>query len=178
MPFEIEREFARLYGIPCWDVHWDCDTGLRLNFGVPHLDVQEPLAKEPRPGKRDLLRIYRQVWVHGDWKLWVDGHWKLTLRDIPPVRGSSSIRQILPGLARLDGQQLTGLEIDQHSAFTRFVFDLGAVLEVRRLDRGGQDDLWELLTPEDRTLTVRGNGTYSFDRRYVQKRSWRPIERV
>jgi hypothetical protein len=177
----IDDAFEPLYGSMCWGVAWDCQTGVRLNFGRPHLIVREPVAREPDPEESDSMncsRMYRGVWVVGDWSLRIeDAYWKLTLRDIPAVTGSSPWQRIEMGLARLDGQELTSVVVNPNSAATRLTFDLGGVLDVRRLGRGDDGDLWTLHTPNDRRLSVRGDGCYHFGRGTSRHRTWKPIGR-
>jgi len=73
---EIDAVFERMFGLPCWGVHWDAQTGLRLNFGEPHLETREP--KEMPPESRlKTLYTYRSVHVYGEWVLWIDGLWRL-----------------------------------------------------------------------------------------------------
>jgi len=60
------------------------------------------------------------------------------------------------------GQGWVGVEIDALTAATRFTLDLGGILEVRRLRPNQDADLWTLYTPTDHTLSVRGDGKFSY----------------
>ncbi len=178
---DIEDVFSKLYGLPCWGVHWDGQVGLRMHFGCPRLETREPVASQPRPGKQDVMRIYRWVRVEGEWELWVGpAFWKLYgfRDDLPVVRGSSSYRRIQMGLARLDGQKLVRAVIDPRSALTRFEFDLGVVLEVWSLGSDVEYATWSLCTPEHQVLKVRGDGYYALGPSDSSDHAWQPLRRA
>lgn len=170
----IDSEFAPVLGLPCWGVHWDCDLGVRIDFGAPHLDVREPTTSVPSPGKAGDHHTYRHVYVHGDWRLFIDGFWKLALRDRPLVRGTSPVSEIQMALARLDGQRLVSVSGDSSTGATRFTFDLGAALYVRRTSRGDDYEMWMLQAPDGRFLQVRGDGSYALSYDELE-RNWRPL---
>ena len=162
MAAEIDGLWGRIYGQPCWGVHWDCNTGLRLNFGKPHLEVREPKAPLDDSSTPIYFR-YRDVYVRGDWVLWCSALWRLSLADIPAVTGSSSYRRIMMGESRLDGQKLEVAAINASTGATRLSFDLGATLEFRRFGRGDTEGIYSLHTPDGHYLEVFGDGTYHLE---------------
>lgn len=174
MPTLVEEQFAPLLGLPCWDLHWDSQTGLRLNFGEPHLEVRDPIAGTApgQPGHPASL-TYRNVLVRGEWVFWISGLWKLSLVDLPPTTGSSSRRRIQMGLARLEGQRLTGCEVNPHTGMTSMTFDLGGRLHVRRTSRQSEYGIWSLHMPGDHYLSVRGDGRYSLEPGDSRDIAWR-----
>jgi len=66
------------------------------------------------------------------------------------------------GEARLDGQKLVSIGVKPSTGATRLQFDIGAVLDLRRLRRDDSDEVWYLHTPENMYLSIYGDGTYSF----------------
>jgi hypothetical protein len=65
-------------------------------------------------------------------------------------------------LKDLEGQKLLDVHLNKDNVTTRFVFDLGAILEVRGMQRAS--DVWLLYGPKV-VLTLEGNGTVSRERR-------------
>ena len=173
----IDAQFKPLFGRECWGVHWDVDMGIRLDFGSPHLEVQEPRTETPGPGLAGDHWTYRHVRVKGDWRLWIGGHWKLILRDGRTARGSSPFREIQMALARLDGQRLVSVDVNPETGATRFSFDLGAALDVRRESRGDDFEMWALRKPDEMEFRVRGTGSYALERAESVESHWIALER-
>jgi hypothetical protein len=95
--------------------------------------------------------------------LWIlYAHWSLDLPDFAKITKSSSNRRKNMAIARLDGQKLTQVTVDPRNSSTQFDFDLGGVLNVRRLSPGYHGELWTLYNPDGFTLAVRGDGCYSY----------------
>jgi hypothetical protein len=132
-----------------------------MNFGEPHLDIREPIKVRSSSAVVRRAFSYRNVTVSGKWWLWVFcAFWKLSLRDLGPVTGASSFRSIQYALLRLNGQRLSCATVDPTTAATRFEFDLGGVLDVRRFERGSKEEMWTLYKPNGYCLSVRGDGQY------------------
>ena len=104
----------------------------------------------------------RRVVIRGRWWLWVFlARWELTLGTKDVVRWTSVRRAMTEGLRELDGQRLTGVQVDPADGRTRFSFDLGAELNVWRLTRKPTDDdsdLWTMYLPDGHVIIVKGNG--------------------
>jgi hypothetical protein len=166
-----------LIGLPCWQVQWDANTNLAMNFGDPTLAIREPkqtLVESPHV--REMFS-YRHITVRGAWFLWVlHAYWKLVLRDGTGITGTSGQRQKQQALARLDGQQLLGATITPTTGHTILRFDLGAHLTLRRQQKAAEE-LWTLYTPTAHVLTVRGDGQMSYQSD-MEPDSWRPIEQL
>ena len=52
------------------------------------------------------------------------------------------------------------IEVNPSTGATRFEFDLGGVLEVRRMERS-DTDIWSLFKPSGYVLSVKGDLTYA-----------------
>ena len=170
----IERSLERLYGLPCWGLNWDSQVGLSMSFGQPHLRIRDPKESRSKSVLVRQIMSYRQVTVRGRYWLWIQcAFWRLSLRDYGPATGGSSDRRIKKALAWLDGQQLKRAFLHPETCATRFVFDLGATLDVRRFSRDEPGDLWTLYKPGGHALSVRGDGRYSNGRSY----RWKSIPR-
>jgi hypothetical protein len=172
----IDRAFAPLIGLPCWQVTWDAQTGLWLEFGTPRLTIREPKAviRAKSPRVRRLLS-YRLVTPVGQWTFAVtSGRWRLTLRDEPrAVTSDGAPARIARLLTWLDGQQLTSAAVDDRTGRTTLMFDLGATLVIATsmVESG---ELWTLYQPRGRALSLRADGWYSAGLA-TQADRWRPL---
>lgn len=158
----IDKSFKQLYGKLCWGVFYDRNTNLHLNFGPPFLTIREPFqSKSKSPSVRELF-ARRLVSVNGKWRLWVFvATWEISFDGKRAASNLSKYRKIKKATAKLNGQKLTKVEIDAETGTTKFEFDLGGILEVRRWKKKSKDDLWILYKPNGYTLVVKGNGRYS-----------------
>lgn len=173
----IDTQFAPLFERECWGVHWDADTGLRMDFGPPYLEIWQPKLGPPGPGLAGDSPMYRHVFAKGEWRLWIGGHWKLTLADGRVARGTSEYRDLLMALARLDGQRLCLVDVNPETGATRFSFDLGAILEVRRVSRGDGYEIWALHRPDGMEFRISGMGCYAIENAESADSNWIPLER-
>lgn len=174
---KVESVFEPLYGLPCWGVHWERFLNLSMNFGEPSLSVIEPQESKSPSAQVRLRQAHRKVTVRGEWWLWIYcSYWKLSLRGTDVVTGASSRRQIRKALSLLDGQKLEQVVIQASTAATRFIFDLGGTLEVRRLSVDQDADLWILYTPAEYTLSVRGDGKFAYTPGNQAKDHWETLQ--
>jgi hypothetical protein len=158
----LETHFRPLHRLPCWGVHWEPQLNLSMNFGAPRLTVREPKKSTARSVRVRLQLSHRLVTVRGQWWLWLFwSRWTLSVQGLPSVRSTSSALRIREALRLLDGQRLVKTVISPADGRTRFEFDLGAILDVRELDRSTDTDIWSLYKPDRRVLSVRGDGFFS-----------------
>ncbi len=160
----IYKTFRKIYGKPCWGLAYDTQLNLSMSFGDPKLIIQEPQkSKSKNPLVRDLFSR-RRVTVNGKWWLWIYcAYWKITLNGSRAATSSSSYLQISKSLTKLEGQILKEVHVNPRTGATRFDFDLGGILEVRRFERNSEDDLWMLYEPNGYVLSVHGDGRYSHE---------------
>lgn len=159
----VSKAFKQVYGKPCWGVEYDRNVNLSMSFGDPILKIREPIQSISPSNKIRELFARRHVTVKGKWWLWIFcAYWKLSFDGERAASGTSSFRQIQIGLAKLSGQILKQVEINPQTGATRFVFDLGGLLEVRRFERDSKEDLWMLYAPNGNVLTVRSDGQFSY----------------
>lgn len=172
----IERTFKRVYGQPCWDVHYDRQLNLSMNFGKPSLRIREPYQSKSTSEAIQRAAARRMVRPCGQWWLWIFcSYWQLTSDDTDSVTGSCSSSKIQRAIVQLSGQKLVSVAIKPATGATRFAFDLGCVLECRRFEPDDAD-FWTLYKPNGYTLSVHGDGTLSHHRgSHVKKQFW-PIE--
>jgi hypothetical protein len=162
----IERILRDLSGQLCWNALWDRQTNLWIEFGPPSLYIRQPIASNARSERVRRLLRYRLIVPRGAWRLAVwNARWKLALRDDTPVTGArDSDSRRSAALHCLSGQRFVAARVDEVTGFTRFEFDLGGVLELRRFSANGLDELWSLYRPNDYVLTVRNDGQYKHER--------------
>jgi len=160
------KAFAEVLGLPCWGVKKGQGSCLTLEFGEPHLLIREPVQANSRFPRIRRLMGRRHVYVAGSWFLWVWAcNWSVRTGG-KLIGDSSTPRRAARAARELDGQKLVGIILAKRGARTRFLFDLGSVLETTPYSRMGEQ--WMLYTPKKRVLVFRG------DRRYSIQRSDRP----
>jgi hypothetical protein len=171
---KIERWLRPMLGEICWDVRYpNWPFSLDMNLGKPGMEVRQP--------KRKLTVKEAMQWVKGgkydphlDARRWARlvGQWWLSI-DIAYVRfayegvtlastSSTDRRKTIAG-RYLAGQKVKLVEIDAATGFTRFCFDLGVVVDVRRRAAGSHEELWTLRLPDGYFLSIHGDGTYAHD---------------
>ncbi len=160
----IESVFKPLYGKPCWNVGYGWGSFLTLEFGSPHLIIDEPEEAQPdwSPSMRK-RRARRRIRVRGEWHLWIYCcGWNVYTRDKlvgDSALESSSKRRIARGAKELDGQKLLQVEIDPSRGHSVFTFDLGSRLET--MPYNADSDQWLLYEPSGKVFSYRADGMYS-----------------
>lgn len=142
----IEGVFRPIYGRPCWGVNYERYLNLSLHFGPPHLIIREPhsTASQSSAVRRNAAR--RLVTVGGRWWLWIfTSYWRLSYNGVVISNqrryDSGKVRNML---CDLEGQKLIRVRVNPKNSSTRFEFDLGAKLDVWKLD---DDTVYDLLDP-------------------------------
>jgi hypothetical protein len=163
----VEEVFRPLAGVPCWNVKRGYGSFLTLEFGAPYLEVRDPRPpKEGRSEKANRLLATRGVYVHGDWHLWIYCcNWRVFQGETVAGKSTSHL-QMDNGARALDGQILTGIEVDLSAGIWNFQFDLGGCLATQRYARRSRyyaedKEQWLLYQPDRMVLTVRADGKYS-----------------
>ena len=159
------RVLRSALGRPSWQVRWDNQVGLDMNFGVPHLEIHEPQASKSKSARVREHFARRQVHLNGThWLVLSSESWQLALADGTVADRRSSARRKDAACARLGGEQLTAIVIEPASGATVFHFDLGAELTAR-VPRGWDTEpdaeLWSLHAPRDRFVAVAAGGWYA-----------------
>jgi len=101
------------------------------------------------------------VSVRGKWWLWVFcAYWRIHIPHSATATSSSPLRLKRKAMAGLSGQRLQRIRVNPIHGATEFLFDLGAILEVRRFEESDAD-IWTLYQPNGHVLGVMGNGTFT-----------------
>lgn len=162
----FQRILASTLGMPCWQVRWDGNVGLDLNFGQPRLVIREPRAQRPGHPRENAGLARRGAHLHGTrWLVCHPGHWRLAVGRDAPVRDTSSSRRLDLAVARLRGEMLVAVGVQPGAGVTRFHFDLGSSIEVRRRARAAlaqREELWSV-TARARCATVHGTGCVAIE---------------
>ncbi len=173
----FRRVFGRLYGLSCWNVKPGYGSFLTLEFGQPHLQIDEPY--EPRgkvsPRVRKTL-ARRRIYVQGDWHLRIYCcDWLVSERG-KVVGDCLSKSRIQKAAWALDGQKLVAVTIIPRGCHSIFEFDLGGRLETRPYNR--KYEQWMLFCPSGRVLTLRADKMYAYKpgNRPIEAEDWKPIE--
>lgn len=167
---QLLKEIGALEGEICWGVDFSQSLNLSMNFGHPHL--RRNASAIPKSSWSDFnlsalslrpVSHTRHVRAEGQWWLWVYiSYWSIRFEKHLLASGSSSLSRIHKVCADLDGQKLKEITVNRETGRTRFEFDLGSVLEIRRMERSSKDELWSLSCPNDYALKVYGDGTYTY----------------
>ena len=166
----FHKVFREIYGKPCWNVKPGYGSFFTLEFGKPHLDVQEPtVASKGASRKVRRLLARRNVFVHGEWHLRIASCAWEVLSSGKNVGNGSTRLSMRRATDLLDGQKLIQFSFLPEKVWCVFEFDLGATLRTVPYDRKGEQ--WVLLTPDQRALTLRA------DRRYQYMRADLPRDR-
>jgi hypothetical protein len=159
----VERVFAPLRDLPCWNVTRGHGSFLTFEFGAPHLTVREPMETSPEMSSRVRQGLARRfVSLRGDWHLWIYCClWQV--RDRRKVIGDwTSKRRMDRAAAYLDGQKLISVDIARRGVRTVFEFDLGGRLETAPYDRNREQ--WLLYEPAGTVFTVKAGRYYQHQR--------------
>jgi hypothetical protein len=160
----IGSVFSGIIGKQCWLVRRGYGSSLTFEFGEPHLRVREP--RESDSGSEPVRHMHarRRVQVRGDWHLWIYCcDWKISRGAERLARNSSRDETIAAGIMALDGQSLTGVDVDPLTAATTFSFDLGGVLRTKRWKNEKTPyEQWMLYAPDGNVLTLRDDARYEW----------------
>jgi hypothetical protein len=150
------------FGLPSWQVRWDSQIGLDLNFGPPTLEI-----REPRPIVKDSARVRatfarRGVYLRGShWLLISAAFWRVELADGLVVRDNGSVKRLDQAVARLKGEKLEGLCINARTGMTTFYFDLGGRIVARgRSNAPADSEIWSI-SNRTRSVAVYVRGAYT-----------------
>ena len=155
IPAEV---LAGIVGQRSWLVERGHGSFLTMEFGEPRIEVREAVphatsAALRRPG----------AWPRGDWHLWIYCcQWRIEEGGVPLAHSESTDAAIDKAARAINGQILTDVSIDAPRGMSRFIFELGTVLETSRLDADDISESWLLYTPIGRVLTYRDDGLYSW----------------
>lgn len=158
-----DKTLKSLFGKICWDVYWTNVGNLALQFGKPYVNVvREPrrTASKNENVRRNARR--RIVAICGQWKIWIyNAHWRIIQSGKCIATGYASYRKKYLAMQGITGQQLINIEVNSHNGMTKFVFDLGAVLEVRRKTKESNAELWILYGEKGYERSMYGDGTFN-----------------
>ncbi len=136
----IARAFAPIAGLPCWQALGEFGTYLTFHFGVPKVDVTEPMES---------MRHRRLAGVHGEYILRLEAHQWVAFQDGGKVAHSESPREVIrEAAARLQGQKLIALTVRCEPGGGEFVFDLGGRVAYQVRD-ASEETLWTFRTRLD-----------------------------
>jgi len=161
-PDFIEGIFAKLYGVPCWNVQQGWGSFITFEFGTPTLEIGKVIERSPNEGPRSHAR--RLVKPRGEWCLWIYCcGWQIA-QDGNVLAANESTRDCIAGACNtLNGQALTTFTCKASKGRSRFSFDLGG-----KLNTGPYDDelleQWMLYCPDGSVLTYRSDGAFSYGR--------------
>jgi len=172
----IDDVFAPLYGKPCWDVVPGYASFLTLEFGMPHLVIDEPkLLPKSASLRRRRAHARRRVTVRGDWHLWIYCcTWRVLIHG-ELIGDDTTARRIKRAAHELDGQALQQVIVNPEAGSSVFVFDLGGHLETRPYNRDSEQ--WHLYEPSGNVFTYRADGYFSHEpgNTVPEQILWRPL---
>ena len=165
-------------GLPCWQVRWDGQVGLDMNFGEPHMVVRQPRKSDSSSARVRALFARRAVFLRGTHALVAyPGCWRLRTSDGAVVRESHSVKRLNSAVGRLSGEIPVGLAIDPFTGRSEFFFDLGGRVSVRWPPGVAIDDDAELWSMHSRSryVAVFAGGRYATGSRRVAAEERKPF---
>lgn len=162
----ISEAFDPVLGLPSWDVKKGHGSFVTMQFGAPELRIEEPRSLPVFLGGAPTRTMIRSAQIYGQWYLWIYGCvWSLTLDTVELAHCESDDITMARALRVLNGQALTGIDVDEADGSSTFAFDLGCVLATHPARAEEPDDepigQWMLYQPSGQVLTVRGDGRYT-----------------
>ena len=174
------RLLESVLGLPCWQVRWDNQVGLDMNFGAPWMQVEEPRSSTARSPRVRALFARRRVFLKGThWLVAYPESWRIALADGLTARRTSSSKRQDIAVARLKGEKVEGIVISSRSGATTLHFDLGATLEIRPARGTGAEprELWALHAPRSRVVALFSHGMYRVGSTRASDETLMPIAR-
>lgn len=158
-PSTIEKVFANLYGIPCWNVQQGHGSFVTFEFGTPSLKIGKVYNRNPQDPNSHARRL---VYPRGDWHLWVYCcEWRIAQNGNVLAANESTRECIAHACTVLNGQALKEFVYSTEKGTSRFLFDLGG-----KLNTGPYDDelleQWMLYCPDGSVLTYRSDGAFAY----------------
>jgi len=106
------------------------------------------------------------VSVAGQWTLTIEQcGWELRNNHEVLAHSESGDPTMRRALRVLEGQALAAVHAEPVTGATDFEFDLGTTLSTKPYaqdsEPGEHDELWDLRSPDDNYIAIRGDGTFS-----------------
>jgi hypothetical protein len=135
----VSRHLQRVTNLPCWNVRNGYGSWLDFDFGRPSLSIREHRNWPRGPSKRRRTTV-----VRGQHHLWVElCDWTISHGRKRLAHSESVAATIAKAADWLNGQIVVSVDIRATPAWTRFRFDLGGELVLRRYaEWAADDDLW------------------------------------
>jgi hypothetical protein len=161
---DIRDAFSEVCGLPTWLVRKGVGSFLTLEYGDPHLQIQEPRWSRSELPEVRKSADRRRVIVSGRWHLWIYMcNWTISSNGTLLADNKASSDAINEVSQYLDGQILLSVEVLPEDVKTVFRFDLGGELATWPYpDEGGRhEEQWLLYDYEAKQVrTLRGDGTW------------------
>ena len=151
---------SEIYQNYSWNFRKGIGTFLLIEFGLPFLEIREPLKKETIVVSKHLdTLLSRRVTSRGQWQLWVQSSdWKLQYLD-KLVSCDDVLESQNLIIKSISGQKLVKVKIDNDANFTEFRFDLGGVIELPFSKINGEVTIcWQIFRNDGKILTCDSNG--------------------
>jgi hypothetical protein len=161
----VAEAFAPILGLPSWEVKKGHGSFVTMEFGEPLLRIAEPRMRPVFIESAPAQMMTRDAYVRGQWHLWIYCCvWSLSFGSVRLTHCESEDVSIARGLSVLNGQALSGVEVDPENGATTFTFDLGCILSTVPAVPGtyGENpvDQWKLHQPSGQVLQIREDGRY------------------
>ncbi len=168
----IVELFQPLIGVPSWNVKKGYGSFLTFEFGNPSIEIREPRdVPNSSPRVRQIF-ARRRVTLRGQWHLWVYCcGWRIWIGKNELAFNESTDDEIARACSELDGQAIQDVICQPKFGRTRFVFDLGGILDTAPYDEELSEQ-WMLYLPDGNVYTYRSDGAVSFGPGTRSERYW------
>jgi len=162
---EIDRILAAVYGNYAWAVKQGHGSFLTVEFGMPSLQIREPMDVPPQASMQSRSGLQRRrVNVVGKWHLWIHCcNWSISFMGGEAAHSESSREAIASATEQLDGQRLSSVRRHSAQGTWTFTFDLGGELTTWPYGDDPLEEQWLFYEGQSgRVLTVRADDCYSY----------------
>jgi hypothetical protein len=140
----IYEKLHGLIGKKAWDVRIGVGSFITCEFGAP-------------------MTPSSVGHVRGEWHLWVRcSAWRLERSGRPLVGSDDDRERLEESIIHLEGMTLEGLEIRPNSGDTVFGFQDALTLLLFSYCFGGDDEHWEIFSPEGKVLRIGPAASWSY----------------
>lgn len=152
-PSALDKFVKPFIGDPAWGAKQGYGSFLTFEFGNPELKIEE------RHSETSGLR--RNAYVSGKWHVWIYCcAWRFSSHGDEISWSEDANDQIARATAMLNGQKLVSVSVDPAQGRSRFIFDLGGLLETWPTGDDLTEKQWLIYGP-DNVFTYRADGQYS-----------------
>ena len=162
---EADRLLSGMVGEYVWLVRCVEDNVLRMEFGEPHLKVDD-LRKYRDHAEETVEKFFnrRLVIPTGRWSLFIeDGFWEVEANGSRANRSESSNVNMTRCLNSLSGQQVTAVDIARENFVLSLDFDIRGKVNVSFTDEPDPGTQWMMFLENSSIIACNGKESFTIE---------------